>query len=256
MKKDLKHNGIFAILEGIEKVSFTEGSGDDEESYYETRTHIDETIQLIGKEKTPSGEYRFPFQFVIPSNVPSSYDGVSGDIQYRVTGKIERSWRPDTRRHQPIFVVQPAQLETRDYVPTFQGRASIKDGETTTLSIEFVEGGFDPRGILQFMVMIGRNVKIKGIRASLVFKEKVIAEGRTDSSYRIIVDDYFEESKLARDTWINITLESRNIPLIPFGTQLIRSEPFLKISLDIPRRFDKGIDLPLYQIDENWRRLR
>ncbi|MHA1637453.1 MAG: hypothetical protein ACTSUB_05505 [Candidatus Thorarchaeota archaeon] len=78
-------------------------------------------------------------------------------------------------------------------------------------------------------MMIGDNVKINGMHASLVFKEKVIAQGHTDSSYRIIVDGYFDESKLARDTWINITKESRSIPLIPFGTQLIRSEPFLKI---------------------------
>jgi len=251
-KKDLKQNGITVLFRGQERVSFTEGSDEDEENYYETRSHVEQVIELVGKGKLPSGEHKFPFEFDIPGNVPSSYRGSSGNIIYVVIGKIERSWTLDPKDYQEIKVYQPAQMDIRNYVTTTDGCAYIQDNETRILSVEFLDDGVQLMKLLHFKVMISNDVKIRGLRTRLMFRETVKAQGRYDKSLSVILEDYFPESDIQRDAWIHISMESKEVPLIPMGTQLIRAEPILQVTLDIPRRLDISKEIPLYQIDESW----
>lgn len=251
-KKDLKQNGITVLFRGQERVSFTEGSDEDEENYYETRSHVEQVIELVGKGKLQSGEHKFPFEFDIPGNVPSSYRGSSGNIIYVVLGKIERSWALDPKGYQEIQVLQPAQIDSRNYVTTSDGCAYSQDKETRILSVEFLDGGVQLNKLLHFRVMVSNDVKFRGLRTRLMFRETVKAQGRYDRSHAVILEDYFPESDIPRDSWINISMESKEVPLIPMGTQLIRAEPFLQVTLDIARRLDTSKAIPLYQIDEGW----
>lgn len=251
-KKDLKQNGITVLFRGQERVSFSEGSDEHRKDYFETRSHVEHVIELVEKGKLPSGEHNFPFEFDIPGKVPSSYSGSSGNIIYVVIGKIERSWARDPMNYQEIKVLQPAQIDSKNYVTTSNGCAYSQDKETRILSVEFLDGGVQLNKLLHFRVMVSKDETFRGLRTRLMFRETVKAQGRYDRSLAVILEDYFPESDIPRDSWIHISMESKEVPLIPIGTQLIRAEPILQVTLDIARRLDRSKEIPLYQIDESW----
>ena len=40
-----------------------------------------------------SGVHNFPFSFVLPQNLPSSYEARMGHVRYEAKGEIVRSWK-------------------------------------------------------------------------------------------------------------------------------------------------------------------
>lgn len=45
--------------------------------------------------KLPPGEARYPFSFVLPLNLPPTFEGSIGFIRYYIKAKIDRPWRID-----------------------------------------------------------------------------------------------------------------------------------------------------------------
>ena len=43
----------------------------------------------------PAGKYSYPFQFQLPPNLPSSYEGEFGYVRYYVKAVITKPWRLD-----------------------------------------------------------------------------------------------------------------------------------------------------------------
>ena len=81
-------------------------------NYTGNETHVDLTAVLWKSEQAPKGKigpgsFRFPFQFTIPPNCPSSYHGSVGYIQYYVTGHIGTGlFKFDRRINVPIQICQ------------------------------------------------------------------------------------------------------------------------------------------------------
>ena len=74
------------------------------------------------------GTYTWPFQFQIPSNVPSSFQGRHGQIQYALEATVKRSWKFDYTTMVPFTVnsivdlntwpgvVQPVNMQDHKYI--------------------------------------------------------------------------------------------------------------------------------------------
>ena len=94
----------------------TTGAGNNQRtetiSYTANETYVEQTAVLWDSEQTLHGKigpgsYRFQFQFTIPVDCPSSFQGSVGYIQYHVLGRIGTGlFRFDRRINAPIQVCQ------------------------------------------------------------------------------------------------------------------------------------------------------
>ena len=94
----------------------TTGTGENQRTetinYTANEVYVEQTAVLWNSAQTPHGKigpgsYRFPFQFTIPPNCPSSFHGSVGYIQYLVLGRIGTGlFKFDRRINVPIQVCQ------------------------------------------------------------------------------------------------------------------------------------------------------
>ena len=91
-------------LVGFGEVQWTEqvrksrrrGSGESDEVYHETKYYRDNEEYISNKFSVhqgplPAGNHVFPFSFVLPPNLPSSFEGQHGHVRYFVEAEIDRS---------------------------------------------------------------------------------------------------------------------------------------------------------------------
>lgn len=52
----------------------------------------------------PVGEHQFPFAFVLPQNIPSSYENRNGKVRYSVKAVVDRSWKTNYTCKLPFSV--------------------------------------------------------------------------------------------------------------------------------------------------------
>ena len=104
----------------------TTGTGDNRRtetvSYTANETYVDQITPLWSSEQTPHGKigpgsYRFQFQFTIPLNCPSSFQGSVGYIRYQVLGRIGTGlFRFDRRTNAPFQVCQIVDINQSDFL--------------------------------------------------------------------------------------------------------------------------------------------
>lgn len=58
----------------------------------------------------PGGQYDYNFSFLLPENLPSTYDGEYGYIVYTITAKANRPWKFDYVSDVVIIVQSPIDL--------------------------------------------------------------------------------------------------------------------------------------------------
>lgn len=84
---------ITATLRGCALVEWSVGRGKTRRSYSSNEDYVNETIVLWNIEGVPNrrivpGEYAFPFRFVLPDHIPSSFKGAHGHIRYTVEASM------------------------------------------------------------------------------------------------------------------------------------------------------------------------
>jgi len=68
-------------------------------------------ILNLGSDQTLSaGEHVYPFNYVLPVNLPSSFEGDYGHVRYSVKVVIDRPWKFDHEAKAIFTVVNPVDL--------------------------------------------------------------------------------------------------------------------------------------------------
>jgi hypothetical protein len=62
--------------------------------------------------KLPMGRHTFPFSFVLPPNLPSSFEGQHGYVRYSVKGVIDKPWKFDHSTKRVFTVICLLDLNT------------------------------------------------------------------------------------------------------------------------------------------------
>ncbi|MFX1544477.1 MAG: hypothetical protein ACFFCR_15830, partial [Promethearchaeota archaeon] len=98
---------------------------------------------------------------------------------------------------------------------------------------------------IRFRYLVGSDMNIRGVRAELILRESVSPKGR-DTNYDNEMDQqYWEEYKILRESWVDVAVKTGEEWPEAFKSELIEYLYILKVTLDIPWRLDKSIEIPL-----------
>jgi len=91
--KELKMRSLTLEIEGAERTKIERRRRSGKHSYtavYHAEAKIFEKIEyLSGHDILPPGEYKYPFNFMVPLDAIPSYSGSSANVEYTVTAKID-----------------------------------------------------------------------------------------------------------------------------------------------------------------------
>ncbi|KAJ8303884.1 hypothetical protein KUTeg_017467, partial [Tegillarca granosa] len=72
--------------------------------------YFDQRVPVYGKvlghpDSLPAGRHTFPFSFLLPPNLPSSFEGAHGYVRYTVKATIDKPWKFDHDTKRPFTVI-------------------------------------------------------------------------------------------------------------------------------------------------------
>lgn len=235
-------NRVVIRLRGVETTRVVRGSGKHRRVYIEERVHLERTLVLKEFPIFQEGETGLDFKFELPQEIPASYEGEHGNIRYDLMAKIELSWRLDPKARLRIKVKHTL----REDIPASQPvTAFVDDDGVQLLSVEALDNVLRLGESLAFSFRVDREVGIRGVRAELIQKEHVAPKGKKEISDRIMSKRSFDNENLHRELWIESDLQTNPTWVPTFTTALIKLEYLLKVTLDIPWRFDKSVEIPI-----------
>lgn len=92
-----------------------------EEVYFDA-----EYILLQGGENfvLPPGRHSYPFSYILPTQLPSSFEGVHGNIRYTIKGTVDRPWKFNYEAKIGLNIVSPLDL---NYLPGLREPIALSD---------------------------------------------------------------------------------------------------------------------------------
>ncbi|XP_020345295.1 arrestin domain-containing protein 1-like [Oncorhynchus kisutch] len=119
--KDIKVNcqGFCGVTSKIDDTAWTV-----EEQYFSS------TLSVADKGTLKQGDHSFPFKFLIPASIPTSFEGNYGKIMYRVRAFIDTSrFSKDYKTEKPFYLLSLLNLNE---VPDIHGPSSSSITKTFT----------------------------------------------------------------------------------------------------------------------------
>ncbi|XP_048733656.1 arrestin domain-containing protein 3-like [Ostrea edulis] len=110
LESEMKVREISLAFVGKSNVHWSErqGSSDNRHTVFYTATeyYFNNVVCVFGKglgggdeHFLQPGQHVFPFSFVLPPNLPSSFEGGKGHVRYTIRVSIDRPWRFDDNTH-------------------------------------------------------------------------------------------------------------------------------------------------------------
>ncbi|MGY5872350.1 MAG: hypothetical protein RTV72_08905 [Candidatus Thorarchaeota archaeon] len=209
----------------------------------EKREHISEINDLAECLIVPMGESRYEFSFSLPSDIPGSYKGSHAWIKYILEAKAEISWARDLKSKMELDLGFNSEVNP-DLTPSSKSESVESDG-ITLLKAETDRDRFPLADKLDFRFFVDRDASMRGVRAELVRLEHVEPKGHKMDSKKTLAEIYFKEDEIRRDTWIESSFPIDANWTESFKTELIEYSYILKLTLDVARRKDKIIEIPI-----------
>ncbi|XP_038222088.1 arrestin domain-containing protein 17-like [Zerene cesonia] len=120
--------GIYAKIKGYCEVRWTsrhtrKNANGREETYERVHEsheeYINRKLYLVGGEsgehELPPGDHDFPFDFTLPANCPSSFEGSAGHVRYEIKVVVDRAFKFDQEKKVAVRVIAPVDLNANPY---------------------------------------------------------------------------------------------------------------------------------------------
>lgn len=72
-------------------------------------------INFSGEAELQPGSYDFPFEFQLPGNCPSSFEGTVGHIRYEIKVVVDRAFKLDQEKKVAVRIIAPLDLNQEPY---------------------------------------------------------------------------------------------------------------------------------------------
>ena len=242
-------NRVVLSIKGQERSRGVRGSGDNRRVYLEKKQHIDEQIELVGSTGMQAGDTNVPFSFVLPENIPHSFQGKYGRVEYKLEAKVEVSWAIDPKTKKKITVGRKHEMPIAHSV-----YENLDDDDARLLSVQLSSDVIHLGSDYPIKLMVSNEAKMRGVRVELIYHEFVSPRGHKATKKQTLAKLLFDELELPRQMWIDATIQTQSEWLLPFKSELIETYYKLKVTLDIAWRLDKTIWIPLkitHELSEN-----
>eukprot|EP00794_Sanderia_malayensis_P020078 gene20078-22048_t len=260
LKEPMKMRGLTLKLTGQAYCHWTEqqGSGDNRRTVsYTGRQELLNMASFLygqGSESSmhPSGRFSYPFVFVIPLNLPSSFVAAHGHIKYGLKANIDRPWKFDHDIEQPLQIIETIDTNQPHFLANPGGSVSKEIGccfpsGILALDAHFYRSAFCPGESIMINATANNQsrTKMNGLKAKLC---KII--------------EYHATSKTRRESHVLSTITGPQILAGDIGkfvdqaltipateptvlSNVIKCHYIVQIEVDVPCGFDLDIKLPV-----------
>jgi hypothetical protein len=252
---------ILVQLSGRSYVRWSESSGQSSRNCTSLEPYFDSVAPLWDSRqspdgKLPPGQYNWPFSFVIPPSVPSSFEGKLGNIRYMLVGRIVTGalkHNHDVMTLIPVQqlvqitdprLLQPVRTEVQKTVGWL-----FSTSQPIIMSVAVPKTGFYIGDSLQLHASLENGSK-RPITLTVCLKEYIVYHARgtyrriSRSLYRLRSDKVERQETKILDEAITIPTNDTTI-LINSSCGNIKVTHRLKITCHIPRAFDLVTSIPI-----------
>jgi hypothetical protein len=234
-------NAIHLTLKGAESSKVVVSHGKYSTVYAESNDFLDERVDFSVASGVQAGDTRHEFSFVLPQDAPNSYKGMHGVIEYYLVAQIERTMRRDPKDKVQLVVTGSAGGSVMS-----ESRSDGLDDDGVLVLRGSVEDDVVRRGSdFALSFILSGDPNIRGVRAEIISKEHVSPKGQERDWPVVLVKSQMPKEEIPIDTWVYVTLQTEVDWTLPFKTSLIHYRYFLSLTLDVPWRFDKHLEIPL-----------
>ena len=236
-------NRLFISLHGQEVARVVIHTGKVTIVHEEKSDHINQQIDLVVDFTIPMGESLYDFSFTLPSNIPGSYIGSYGNIKYTLNAKAEISWARDLKSKKDIKVRFPSNMPID--IEMKSESDFYEEGTSSPLRFESTNNQFQLGQDVSFRFMVDSESNIRGVRTEMIGVEFVQPKGHKMHSKRTLAEVYYPDSEIHRDSWIEVKIPTSENWTESFSSKHIKYTHMIKVTLDVPRRLDKNIEIPI-----------
>jgi hypothetical protein len=109
-----------------------------------------------------------------------------------------------------------------------------EEDETWALKVEIPTDLLILGKRFDFRTLVASNLKLRKLRAHLYHVEFVWPDGRDTEHWELLSSVEISEAELLRDVWFDLWYETNTLWSPPVGSELMRTEYWLDVTLDIP----------------------
>ncbi|CAL8346650.1 unnamed protein product [Lota lota] len=270
LAKDCKINSLYVQIKGKANVLWTEHYGktvvvySDKEKFFSIKQSVIQefkgqgkfavyNINLIHSKLCIIGGYVYPFTFQIPSeDLPPTFKGSFGKVQYRVKAYLSRSMRPDSKANVPFTITSKANSNCSPELMTPQH--SIKDQKLklfnsgkVVMDVKIDKMGFCQGEGMQVTAYI-QNSSSRDIKPKycLYMKTSFFAKGKRKVKTKDLVKEVGEPiPPSASQNVTRVITAPATIGLSILNCSVIKHEYRLRVYLDVKYTSDPEVKFPI-----------
>jgi len=251
-------DSIDIVCDGTAKVHFTRSGAKNrtnhyraEENYFHQRIPL---FQTGGQQSFLNyGNYQYPFAFILPTNIPTSFESPHGKVRYTIKVVVKRQKKSDRECKVPFTVnsivdlnnIQEASMPTGGTNAKTLGFLCCKSKPITSKAwIDHI--GYVPGQKIMFNARVDNPNKkrMRGSKVQLIEYVTCYAQGMPDHTERVLAE--LEHPQFAEvDEWNNVPIPVPPVAAsgLPF-CHIIEIAYRLKFSVD-PRAMSTNLVVPL-----------
>ncbi len=220
--EDFKYNAIHLTFAGREHTRIVVSHGKS------SSVHTDERVYFSQQTDFAS------------DNLPSSYEGTNGWIEYTLTAIIERSWARDPKEQ---IVLQVRNQEVMP--PSEFRRVSVEKDGYSILDVEMEEDTFSLGDSIPLRFRVAQDIKLRGVRIEIQAEEEANTKYHNRRITSSLVKEYFDEKMFERGLWVDADLKTDESMPCQFNREIVSNKISVKVTLDIPWAIDKSVFIPI-----------
>eukprot|EP00794_Sanderia_malayensis_P020079 gene20079-22049_t len=262
LKEPMKMRGLTLTLTGEAYCHWTEEHGPGHNRHTVSQTGKQELLNMTsflygqgeGSDSSmhPSGRLVYPFVFVIPLNLPSSFVAAHGHIKYCLKANIDRPWKFDHNIEQPLQIIEAIDTNEPHFLANPGGSVSQEIGccfpdGILVLDAYFCRSAFCPGESIMINATANNqsNTTMKGMKAKLC---KIIEYHATTKTQieKHVISIIARPMVLAGGTG-TFDNEALTVPGTEptIDTSVIKCQYVVQIEVNVPCGIDLDIKLPV-----------